>query len=280
MPENVNFLLFNFSILKEIVMSRTVMENEKIIEHIVHGLEYYMKTLALPSHMEKHVDKVCSWIKPKEGINNGPEGVYKVNFENMSDKQIRHLVQYYSKRGAPDYWFVSPFSKPDNLRNILAELGKMLNNDMGMAIPPEKMAHAPWRTKYDPLIPVKRVDTKSDFKIWADIVNKTLFDKQIIDPDHYYPLCESGKIICFLGFCGKTPAATSMTLMTDNMSGKLEWIATLLEYRKKGMGTAVCCAGIEQLIKDRARIITLTAREMGISLYETLGFKIYFQFGR
>ena len=136
------------------------MENEKITEHIVHGLEYYMETLALPSHMEKH------------------------------------------------------------------------------------------------------------------IVNKTLFDKQIIDPDHYYPLCEGGKIICFLGFCGETPAATSMTLMTDNMGGKLEWIATLPEYRKEGMSTAVCCAGIDQLIKDGAKIITLTAREMGVSLYEILGFKI------
>jgi len=241
-------------------------------------MEHYMETLALPSHMEKHVDKACSWIRPKEGVDKGPQGVYRVNFENMTDEQVGQLIQYYSKRGAPDYWFVSPLSKPDNLREILADSGKILNGDMGMAIPPEKMMHTPWKKERDPAIPIKKVENKNDFKIWADIINAALFQEELINPDLFYPLCEKGKMVCFLGYNDKTPVATSMTLMNGDRIGRLEWIATLPEYRQKGMAAAVCCAGIEQLISDGALIITLTAREMGVSLYESLGFQTYFQF--
>jgi ribosomal protein S18 acetylase RimI-like enzyme len=64
--------------------------------------------------------------------------------------------------------------------------------------------------------------------------------------------------------------------MSDNKIGRMEWISTLPEYRKKGIGAAVCCAGIEQLINDGACIITLTARAMGVSLYKSLGFEVYY----
>ena len=58
------------------------------------------------------------------------------------------------------------------------------------------------------------------------ITNAVLFGFQLLDPDLYDPLCESGKIVCFLGYCGDTPVSASAA-MHHNGNGTLELIATL-----------------------------------------------------
>ena len=251
------------------------MENQKIIESIVHGGELYLETLAIPSHIEKYSDEMCSWIKPKEGVNNGPVGVYKINFEGKTDDQIRQIFNQYQEKGIPDYWFITPLSVPRHLREIIKSLEQNVSPNYGMAIPPEQMHHADWlELKRNSKVPVKKVSSKEDFYTWTEIVNEVCFGSKLIDPDYYYPVCESGKMICFLGYIDDKPVGTSMTLMNENKIGRLEWVSTLPEYRKKGIGTAVCCAGIEQLINDGACIIT--AEEGDSSLHTRLGFKVYY----
>lgn len=252
------------------------MENQKIIEHIVHGMEYYMEILAMPSHMEKYNDGMCSWIKPKEGAT-GPDAVYRVNFGDKTDDQIRQIIQSYRKNGVPDYWCVTPLSTPSHVRDILVSLEILESNaedELGMALLPDE--YSSWTdTESTSIIPVRKVNNKEDFKIWTDIANEVLHGFQLLDPDLYFPLCESGKMVCFLGYSGEMPVATSAT-MNNNGSGTLEFIATLPDYRKKGIGAAVCRAAIEQLISDGVSIISLRARAMGVSLYKALGFKAYY----
>jgi GNAT superfamily N-acetyltransferase len=253
------------------------MENPKIIEQIIQGINYYLETLAKPSHMEKYTDKMCSWIKPKAEFEHGPCGVYNINFGHKTNEQLRQLIQGYLDKGAPNCWFVTPLSKPDNLCNVLSAMDQYVLDDFGMAIPPENIEHI--RSSLMNTIPeykVIRVDNKNDFKKWASIVNTALFEEPLCDPEQYYPLCKDGIIKCFLGYVNNKSVSTSMTLMTDNGVGKIEWVSTLPDFRRKGIGKALCCAGIEQLLNDGVSIITLTAREMGVSLYKSLGFKVYY----
>ena len=42
------------------------MENQKIVEQIIHGMDHYMEVLALPCPHEKYDDGMCAWIKPRE----------------------------------------------------------------------------------------------------------------------------------------------------------------------------------------------------------------------
>ena len=249
------------------------MENPRIIERIVCGIEYYMETLALPSHMEIYDDGIVSWIKPKEGIM-GPAAVYKTNFADRPEDQIRQMIEAYRENGAPEYWCVSPLSAT-GLRDALVSLNMMApksdEDDQGMAIPPDQTARIPENSG----IPVKRVANPEEFRIWTDICNEALHGCRLLDPDLYYPLCESEKMACFLGYCGETPVATSAT-MNNNGNGTLEFISTLPDFRKKGIGAAVCRAAINQLIGDGATLISLRARAMGVSLYASLGFKAYY----
>jgi len=257
------------------------MENQEIIEHIVYGMEYYIETLAIPPHMENYDDGMCAWIKPKNGTT-GPACVYKVDFGDKSDEEIRVLVQLYREKGAPAPWFVTPLSTPKHVREILINMGLMNPadadmNDQGMAIPPEQMADIVTRANDASVICVKRVDNKEDFKTWCDISNDVLHGSELLNPIFYYPLCESGKMVCFLGYSGNTPVATSAAMNNDG-NATLEFIATIPAYRKKGMGSAVCRAAINHLINDGASVISLRAREIGVSLYKSLGFRAYFDF--
>jgi len=253
------------------------MENREIVEHIVHGMEYYVETLALPSHMEKYSDGMCAWIKPREGAM-GPEVVYRVNFGDHTDEQIRQILQSYRDKGLPDYWCVTPLSTPNHIRDILVSLGiveAQAENNPGMALFPDE-----YRGNWDCEEPVstksvRKVNCKEDFKIWTDIANEVLHGCQLLDPELYFPLCESGKMTCFLGYRGEVPVSTSATI-NNNGSATLEFVATLPNYRKQGIAAAVCRAAIEQLIRENAYMITLRAREMGVSLYKKLGFKVYY----
>jgi len=100
---------------------------------------------------------------------------------------------------------------------------------------------------------------------------------QLLGCDDYYPLYESGKMVCFLGYSEGIPAATSAVLDHEG-NGTLEFNATLPDYRKKGLGTAVCRAAIKHLVDDGVVHISLRARAEGVSLYTALGSKVYFDF--
>jgi ribosomal protein S18 acetylase RimI-like enzyme len=254
------------------------METKNIIDHIARGMEYYIETLAIPQHMEQYDDGICAWIKPKAG-EHGAACVYKVNFVGKSDNEIVSLVNAYREKGAPRAWFTTPLSTPQHIQNLLTDIGLMDTsqnpdlNDQGMAIPPEKMIRKSLVCANG--ISVKRVDQYEDFKAWCDIANRVLHGFDLLNPEFYYPVCESGKMICFLGCIDQIPVATS-AVMNHSGNGTLEFIATLPEYRKKGMGTLVCQAAINQLIDDGAFIISLRARSVGVSLYASLGFQVYY----
>lgn len=253
------------------------MKNQKIVEQIIHGMDSYMEVLASPSHMEKYDDGMCAWIKPIQEGEEGPAAVYRVNFGDKTDDQIRQIIQSYRAVGVPDYWDVTPLSTPEHIKDLLISLGVMRENSegvVGMALLPEEYVPD---AKGITGISARKVNGREDFKIWTDIVNEALHGCRLLDPALYYPICESGDMICFLGYSDETPVATSATMKHDG-NGTLEFIATLPAFRKRGIGAAVCRAAIEQLIGDGVSVITLRAREMGVSLYKFLGFKEYFAF--
>lgn len=253
------------------------MENREIIARIVEGMEHYMRTLAQAPHMEMHDDGICFWINPKDGME-GPAAVYRADFGGRAEDEVISLLQSYKNSGIPEYWCPMPLSPVKNLRGLLVSCDLAEPSTevcLGMALFPQDYMRAPRDAANPPAASVRRVKSPEEFQEWADIVNPVLHECELLDPKLYYPLCASGKMVCFVGYCDDAPVAASATMQHDD-GGTLEFIATLPEHRKRGFGAAMCRAAIEQLIEDGVSIITLRAREMGVSLYTALGFKAYF----
>lgn len=241
-------------------------------------MEYYLEVLAIPPHMERYDDGMCAWIKPKEG-KLGPACVYKVMFQGKTDEEIHEKIRIYREKGAPDVWLLTPLSAPLHIRKILAEEGLVepeppAVSDLGMALLPEQMNDVWKNVACTSDIVVKRVNHPEEFVTWTDIVNPILHGCQLIAPESYYPLCESGKMVCYMGYDGNKPV-TTLAAMNHEGNATLEFISTLPEHRKKGIATEICRAAIRQLANDGVYMISLRAFPMGVSLYESLGFRSY-----
>ena len=125
------------------------------------------------------------------------------------------------------------------------------------------------------VISVKRVQQLEDFRTWAGICNRVLHDGYgVVHPVNHYHLCESGKILCYLGFNENTPASAAAIFHNQDVSS-LEFVTTLKEYRRKGLAKAVCSRAIDDAFERGSRIITLRSSPEGKRLYLGLGFTIY-----
>lgn len=258
------------------------MDRECIRAAIVRGMEYYLETLALPPHMEHYDDGQCAWIRPRQGAV-GPACTYRVCFGEKSDAELRAMALAYREQGAPRSWLTTPFSTPARVGGLLMELGLIDPTDAdlhdeGMAIPPERMSDLDFLSESGAsALRVERVATPEAFVHWTRITNDVLHGMELLDPALYYPLCESGKMACFLGWDGDRPMSTAATMREDG-NATLEFIATLPGARGRGFGTAVCRAALRQLVGEGAELVSLRARAMGVSLYRKLGFETYFTF--
>jgi ribosomal protein S18 acetylase RimI-like enzyme len=64
--------------------------------------------------------------------------------------------------------------------------------------------------------------------------------------------------------------------MNNNGVASLEFVATLNEYRRKGLARTVCIAAIRDAFANGTKIITTRAFHPASLLYQSLGFKIYY----
>jgi hypothetical protein len=143
--------------------------------------------LATPPHMEHYDDGICAWIKLKEAAE-GPAYVYKTNFDNKSDKEISDAINYYREKGMPDLCFLTPFSAPKYIRELLNSIGINIGGDSyGMALSLDKMNIAHWKER-KLLMPVHKVNEKEQFFTWTKLVNDELFNALVINLEQYYYL--------------------------------------------------------------------------------------------
>jgi GNAT superfamily N-acetyltransferase len=124
-------------------------------------------------------------------------------------------------------------------------------------------------------ITVKKVDNPDDFKLWADISNMVLHGGYpIIHYKNHYHLSRSGVMPCYISYYNGKAASVCSILNNKDISS-LEFVATIEDFRKKGLARAVCITAIDEAVKNGSKIITLRAFPMAKKLYQAMGFKIY-----
>ena len=80
---------------------------------------------------------------------------------------------------------------------------------------------------------------------------------------------------CYIGYYQGKPVAVS-AILNNNGKSSLEFVATLDNFRKKGLARALCQKTVEDAFANGAKIITTRASADAKSLYTSLGFKIYY----
>ncbi len=81
----------------------------------------------------------------------------------------------------------------------------------------------------------------------------------------------------FLGCVDGLPVARSMALVTDGMAGVYN-VFVRGEYRRRGYGAALTSAALDAACAAGATSACLSATELGLPLYERMGFETVFRY--
>jgi GNAT superfamily N-acetyltransferase len=195
--------------------------------------------------------------------------------ERDRDAVIERFLAPYKARSLPMmWWFFTPIGglAPQIEQALGAHGLKPVSDRPGMGLDLAGF-DAP---SLPPGAAVHRVLDEDMFAIWADIVGRA-FDS----PDFATgPSCVANRA---LGFGDDSPFRHFLCRMQDTWVGAstlslgagvagLGNIATLLEWRGRGVGTAVAAAALLEAKGLGIRIGALSADELGVPLYEKLGF--------
>jgi GNAT superfamily N-acetyltransferase len=83
-------------------------------------------------------------------------------------------------------------------------------------------------------------------------------------------MLEMDALRAFVGYAGGRPVACSGSYLTDDIVG-IYTVATVAAARGRGYGTAITAAAMEG---TAARLAVLQASEMGLPVYERMGFRV------
>lgn len=92
---------------------------------------------------------------------------------------------------------------------------------------------------------------------------------------NHFDICKDGIMPCYIRYYQGKPAAVSAILNNNGVSS-LEFVATLDDFRKKGLARALCQKAVDDAFENGARMITTRAFADAKDLYKSLGFIIYF----
>lgn len=254
-------------------LSKLNISKAAYINALEDGTAYFFEIFAKVKNKHLYDNNYIKWIiSCPETF---PNLIFNTRFNKDTAKQrIEEIANQIKEGKIPNAWFIGPRSTPDNLRDLLIESGFKQDEDQegpGMALNLNEI-----KPELD--IPVrliiKQVNNLNDFETWVDIANRVLMGKGALNDCIYAKVNNEPTLKLYLAFWDDKPVATSMYALKDNIAD-VDIIATLPEYRNRGIATAITLTTLHDLKKIGAQIAILRASQMGESIYRKIGFKEY-----
>jgi GNAT superfamily N-acetyltransferase len=253
------------------------MNSLQIMKYIDDGANFYCRQLGNASHMEFVNNGYYSMIYPKEGQEGGTS-LFDVTLDHLDDEQALKKVKEIKDRNVHTWWGLCLSDRIYNMvwgkdRPVLTPEQIENGDEFYMAIFSNQK---PVYSKPVDDITIQLVTTLEEFSIWADICNAVLHGGYpIVHRINHYDICKNGIMPCYIGYYQGKPVAVS-SILNNNGASSLEFVATLEEFREKGLAKALCQRAVDDAFSSGANIITTRAFADAKNLYKSLGFKIYY----
>jgi len=202
--------------------------------------------------------------------------IFMANFnESNPSCEIKKLISRMKDLKISILWFVSPYSYPKNLNNLLENYGFILENKWkAMAIDIKKM---PYIFDIPEGMQIKKISDLEELKKWSHILVESFQFSKVIDSYKKYFINAGLDDINFdyyLGFFNGKPVATSIFFKGQGAAG-IFYIGTVEEARGHGIAQAMVYYILNKSKIHGYRFCVLQASEMGYTLYKKIGFKEY-----
>ncbi|HOG02023.1 MAG TPA: GNAT family N-acetyltransferase [Clostridia bacterium] len=253
------------------------MNSKQYIKTIVEGLEVYFRTFALADNMLHCQTDGVEWIAPSPN-GKGPAIVFGTSLDDISEDRVRRLMPDLQNGKIPALWVLSPLFEPKNVRDTLIASGfKDISSkempEYGMALDMKSLANISAPNK---CVEVKKVTSEADFRLWINVVNTALHGWDLLTIEHYSIWLNRGELSFYLGYINGIPVSTAAAIQ-NGRTASLEFVSTLVQYRKQGAAYAVCLKTLQALRDKGIRTATLRSSHEGFTLYKKLGFKPYYE---
>lgn len=265
------------------------------LEAFEQGILLYWRTLGRMRGMAIH-DGDLEWVGPTPG-NRGPARIYRVRLDPATaDRRIEEILAAMRAGALPDGMLITPGSTPADLVERLRRKGFSIDTSgVGMnlelgGVPATGASLGGASSNAAASAPGLLASTspvKDDAALasWAWVVNAGLFGGELLSLEQFGDILSLDYARFFLTRLGGVPASACLTLTgsADGVSASapaaggdlatLEMVATVPEYRRKGLATAAVSAALDDLRRHGVRTVTLRAEPDAVRLYEKLGFR-------
>ena len=239
-------------------------------EMIVKGIEISWTTWGR-MRGEKLITGAVSYLKA-EG-EKGFERIYSVDMKENQAFEIQKMISRIKTGKLPDSILITPRTRPLNLAEILADSGFVISEQ-----PPCMLLYLDGfkENKYSiGQYTISGVTKMEELKSWLDIINKALFEGELVTAEQFGDVLRLDNTSFYLGFAEGRPVSACMTI-SDGDTAVLEMVATLKDYRRRGFASGLIGKALADLRQKGIRTVTLRAEADGVGVYTRLGFKACF----
>jgi len=196
------------------------------------------------------------------------------------DTRIEGTLAPYKSRKLPVRWWTSPSTRPAKLGSLLDAHGLIRMTDMaGMAVHLPDLSEKLTRP---PDLTVKPVSDVNALERWIQVLTIGMGAPASVGALFFDVLAGSGFELPwrhYIGWLkGEAVACSSLLLGEGGIAG-INFVATLPEARGQGIGSALTLVPLLDARVMGYRIGVLGATQMGLGVYQRLGFREYFKFG-
>ena len=199
------------------------------------------------------------------------------NGANLSEAELAHALNYYRDRHLPFCVWISEENLTHDLLSHFKNEGlTQQNREPGMALDLSAYSIANNALHAHAAI----ITTPEQLSDYAHVIaaNWTPLDKNVMA---YFKLAETSlldkhnNILLAAFYQDDKPVSVLEIFPTDGQTAGLYGLATLADYRGKGIGSALLTFALNKVKTLGFRHIALQASEDGLGIYKRLGFKIY-----
>lgn len=260
------FSLSDRSRMKNIVLYGSEKERLKAFGYVDNWANFYLSFFGDAKHMECYDNGRYTWIHPRNGYR-GADSIFNIRLENLSIGEQKDTVEEIKAMKKHTWW--NYYS--DSVNKLVFSEGRSFptENDWevySLMFPDEKPFYR------DNTFNIQSVVSASEFFIWAGIVDKYIHGAEMLHADNHYHLCKNGVIRCYIAYDQNFPVAVASTIKNCGIFS-LEFVATLPEYRRKGLASALCQMAINEAFRDGAEMVSVRAYDESKALCKSLGFK-------
>lgn len=261
--------MYNEMVSTKLEMINLIAENFSDFFVDVSGI---IESEVFKSYELKYVkNKDCFW----------PSGIFDIRLEDEVDRRIKDIILQMRLGKMPKIVMTDPLSKPSNYHELFEKHGLIKKSEVvGMAI---RLSDLMMNNETVSNLKLMLLNDEKYLLEWSRIVCLWLFGMQESDVAKLYEIAKRlyslERFQLFLALYKEKPVASSLLYLSNKAAG-IYHVATIPEYRNKGIGKQIT---FETLLYARDRgydIATLQASQLGEPIYKKIGFEEYCRLGR